>query len=558
MMAMQADSSALSPEVVGNAFVEQYYSILCPSPDNGINDKILSMDYQNFKVQIFSADAQASYNKGLIVLVTGCLLAKDNLRRKFTQSFFLAPQDKGYFVLNDFFRYVDENHEMEDEEESKGVVNNKADESAPTAPLAADPGRFLCPKLHFNFSPIHAPHNHAVNHNSSTPANEATENGKEVSHPLDNGKVLVAEKVVVPEHPIVSSQNAAPPVTKTLASKTQDEVPKKSFASVVQDLKKSNSPSNVVLRVPPVKLVEQSRVIAAAAIETAPNSNSSVDKNNNNAAVKGHSIFVGNLLDTATVGQLKVVFEQFGPIKPDGIQVRSQKQTGNCFGFVEFESTSSVQSVLKASPISIGNRRASIENRMMEARIVSRTVKSHGVRVARTHMHDWLILLLLVVIIAILLLMQPFYRFVGKDMMIDLRYPLKRVLTWVVMTVVYAKFFDRSALQLINYATFTVPSLQLSEIVLYSRVMFVGCFVGEYPGVKDSWMDVFASQGSSSLLSVDLCGSDVTDTGLDLLKDCTNIQALTFNNCDKISEPGLKHISGDPFYFFLLHAASLL
>ncbi|XP_031268183.1 nuclear transport factor 2-like isoform X2 [Pistacia vera] len=374
-MAMQADSSALSPEVVGNAFVEQYYSILCKSPDNvhrfyqessmlsrpdpssamtlvttikGINDKILSMDYQNFKVQIFSADAQASYNKGLIVLVTGCLVAKDNLRRKFTQSFFLAPQDKGYFVLNDVFRYVDENHEMEDKEESKGVENNKADESAPAAPLAADP------------EPIFAPNNHAVNHNSPTPANEDTENSKEASHPLDNGKVLVAEKVVVPEHPIVSSQNDAPPVTKTPASKTQDEVPKKSFASVVHDLKKSNSPFNVVLRVPPVKFVEQSRVTAAAAIETAPNSNSSVDKNNNNA-VKGHSIFVGNLPDTATVGQLKVVFEQFGPIKPDGIQVRSQKQTGNCFGFVEFESASSVQSVLKASPISIGNRRASIE-----------------------------------------------------------------------------------------------------------------------------------------------------------------------------------------------------
>ncbi|XP_031281584.1 nuclear transport factor 2-like isoform X2 [Pistacia vera] len=245
-------------------------------------------------------------------------------------------------------RYVDENQEMEDKEESKGVVNNKADDSAPTTPLVADP------------EPIHAPNNHVVNHNSPTPANEDTENSKEASHPLDNGKVLVAEKVVVPEHPIVSSQNDAPPVTKTPASKTQDEVPKKSFASVVHDLKKSNSPFNVVLRVPPVKFVEQSRVTAAAAIETAPNSNSSVDKNNNNA-VKGHSIFAGNLPDTATAGQLEVVFEQFGPIKPDGIQVRSQKQTGNCFGFVEFESASSEQSVLKASPISIGNRRAAIE-----------------------------------------------------------------------------------------------------------------------------------------------------------------------------------------------------
>lgn len=32
-MAAQADSSALSPEVVGNAFVEQYYCILHQNPD---------------------------------------------------------------------------------------------------------------------------------------------------------------------------------------------------------------------------------------------------------------------------------------------------------------------------------------------------------------------------------------------------------------------------------------------------------------------------------------------------------------------------------------------
>ncbi|KAH7574347.1 hypothetical protein JRO89_XS03G0285000 [Xanthoceras sorbifolium] len=67
--------------------------------------------------------------------------------------------------------------------------------------------------------------------------------------------------------------------------------------------------------------------------------------------------------------------------------------------------------------------------------------------------------------------------------------------------------------------------------------------LGEYPAVNDSWMDVIASQGSS-LLCIDLSGSDVTDTGLGLLKDCSNLQALTFNFSDHISERGLKHISG--------------
>ncbi|KAF9664006.1 hypothetical protein SADUNF_Sadunf17G0111100 [Salix dunnii] len=52
------------------------------------------------------------------------------------------------------------------------------------------------------------------------------------------------------------------------------------------------------------------------------------------------------------------------------------------------------------------------------------TVRSHGAAVAKTHMHDWLVLLLLVLIEVILYLTPPFYRYVGKDMMTDLKYPL--------------------------------------------------------------------------------------------------------------------------------------
>ena len=53
-------------------------------------------------------DVQNSFNGGIFILVTGYLTGKDSLRRKFTQTFFPAPQDKDYFVLNDAFRYVDD------------------------------------------------------------------------------------------------------------------------------------------------------------------------------------------------------------------------------------------------------------------------------------------------------------------------------------------------------------------------------------------------------------------------------------------------------------------
>lgn len=53
------------------------------------------------------------------------------------------------------------------------------------------------------------------------------------------------------------------------------------------------------------------------------------------------------------------------------------------------------------------------------------TIKSHGASLARNHMQDWVILILLAVIEIILYLIRPFHRFVGKDMMTDLKYPFK-------------------------------------------------------------------------------------------------------------------------------------
>lgn len=41
--------------------------------------------------------------------------------------------------------------------------------------------------------------------------------------------------------------------------------------------------------------------------------------------VEGHSIYVRNLPYDATVEQLEEEFKKFGPIKHDGIQVRSSK-----------------------------------------------------------------------------------------------------------------------------------------------------------------------------------------------------------------------------------------
>ena len=52
-------------------------------------------------------------------------------------------------------------------------------------------------------------------------------------------------------------------------------------------------------------------------------------------------------------------------------------------------------------------------------------LKTHGAKVARLHMVDWIVLVLLAAAVVVLNLIEPFHRFVGKGMMDTLMYPLK-------------------------------------------------------------------------------------------------------------------------------------
>jgi hypothetical protein len=160
-----ANAAAAIPaaaHVVGNAFVNQYYNVLHQSPQvvhrfytdaslftraeagpdgaadtvmtqDEIHKKVMSLDYGDFKAEIKTVDSQDSLMGGVLVMVSGSLSCKSTGNRNFTQSFFLAPQEKGYFVLNDIFRYLDE---------APPVVSKSAPSlpnGVPELPLAPEP-----------------------------------------------------------------------------------------------------------------------------------------------------------------------------------------------------------------------------------------------------------------------------------------------------------------------------------------------------------------------------------------------------------------------------------
>lgn len=99
-----------------------------------IHDRIAAIGYDQCKVYIHSIDSQSSANGGIIILVIGEMSNANQPWRKFTQTFFLAEQPNGYFVLNDIFRYLKE--ESDEEEEEAELPTEDEVVPAPAAPVA--------------------------------------------------------------------------------------------------------------------------------------------------------------------------------------------------------------------------------------------------------------------------------------------------------------------------------------------------------------------------------------------------------------------------------------
>ncbi|KAK1924793.1 hypothetical protein DB88DRAFT_486894 [Papiliotrema laurentii] len=153
-----AQTSKVQPSDVGWQFVPQYYNFVNKQPhrlhcfynkrstfihgEEGddaqpalgqaeIHERINAIGYDQCKVYIHSIDSQSSANGGIIILVIGEMSNKNQPWRKFTQTFFLAEQPNGYFVLNDIFRYLKEEVEEDEEEYVEQEAAVEVPEEAP-------------------------------------------------------------------------------------------------------------------------------------------------------------------------------------------------------------------------------------------------------------------------------------------------------------------------------------------------------------------------------------------------------------------------------------------
>lgn len=381
MAVQQGVALVPNPQMVGNAFVTQYYNVLHMSPQmvhkfyqecsllgrpgpngqiitvttmEGINQQIMSVDYSGFKPLIKTVDSQESYNNGVLVLVTGSLTFGNSGTRMFTQSFFLAPQEKGYFVLNDIFKYVDE--QPQEQKENLVLINGYVEHTAEVpvsepvveAEPVAENG-----VIEQSITVVEKPVVEEVqSHIQETEIQEGSADKKESA--IDHLPVAVCnEGSPAHETPVVIQ-----------------DAPKKSYASIVRVMKE-NAALSVAVQKPSlaraVPSVERQATASSPPKESANGSFSTtpVNMTDNSAlpeAGNGCSIYIKHLPVNVTPAEVEQEFKKFGAIKPSGVQVRS-KQGGFCYGFVEFEEAASVQAALQASPIIINGRQAVVEEK---------------------------------------------------------------------------------------------------------------------------------------------------------------------------------------------------
>ncbi|CAN7053189.1 nuclear transport factor 2 [Brassica rapa] len=339
---MAAEGCVYDAHQVSEAFVKKYYHFVVtathaahqfygvdslvtrPGPDGtmmsfssveAIKKHYRSSYYDGATFDVVSVDTQSSSGGGILIMVIGFLTGKDNLKRKFSQAFYLARQNRNYVVSNDVHRFVDE----------EGMFAKS------------------CPQV-------------------TKPVEKIKKTGQ-VHKATKKKSVNAAEvkKVVAPEKAVVTAPKPKEPVAETSAAPPLVGA-KISYASIVLSMLRNAAP--VQVKAAPV---QKPSTVAQPKPHVAP----APEKKSDQKMVDepGTSIFVSNLPMDARPLQVYELFKRFGALEGKGVQIRSSRASGSCFAFVAFESVASVQSVLKAAKsnqFKLGEHKLRVKEKQVE------------------------------------------------------------------------------------------------------------------------------------------------------------------------------------------------
>ncbi|XP_027364257.1 putative G3BP-like protein isoform X2 [Abrus precatorius] len=392
----------LTAAQVGTYFVGQYYQVLQNQPEfvhqfysdastmlriDGnaretaaamlqIHAMVMSLSYTG--IEIKTAQSLESWSGGVIVMVSGSVQIKDyNWRRKFMQTFFLAPQEKGFFVLNDIFHFVEEDPVPQQQAVLLPQGNLDSKLNAPSTVNKPVSNYLLGGDIQAR---------------EFVATNEVKENGV-----VDNYGFSEQQMQRGPDSKHIREDNAVEESNGSLQASVnavQDNVPaspdepagepqKHTYASILRVAKGQSMPS--VASQPSHKNVspsewdhspqsnsqqQQATALANAFERSETDAVEELPATEDEDEIK--SVYVRNLSPTVSPSEIEEEFKNFGRIRPDGVVIRSRKDVGVCYAFVEFEDMTGVHNAVKTGSVQIAGRPVYIEERRPNSNIPSR------------------------------------------------------------------------------------------------------------------------------------------------------------------------------------------
>ncbi|KAI4378581.1 hypothetical protein MLD38_016041 [Melastoma candidum] len=374
---------------VGSYFVGQYYQVLKERPElshqfyTGNSSMIridgdsnqpastmmqihsLLMSLSLTSIEVKTINSLKSWNGGIVVMVSGLVRTRDYVvRRKFVQTFFLAPQEKGFFVLNDIFQFFDE-------------------PSVPQHPGPIAPENKVEAQLNAS-SPImesQVPHYHLEEDTREyvNPVVVEDNEDDEYSLPEQQQYEEVEQETVLENfYPEKSATSLHPLDTVQVASDNSaddlsEEPHKKTYASILRAARGQSAPVVTSLQalnrsVPvtsewdyiqqPVNQPQNTFPYVEPVAGFEAQEDSFMD---DEGLLK--SVYVRNLPPNVTNADIEEVFRNFGTIRPDGVAIKLRKEIGVCYAFVEYEDLNGVHNAVKASPVQLAGRTVHVEER---------------------------------------------------------------------------------------------------------------------------------------------------------------------------------------------------
>ncbi|KAL0920224.1 hypothetical protein M5K25_009344 [Dendrobium thyrsiflorum] len=374
---------------VGSYFLGQYYHFLQRNPNlahqfyteastmiryDGVTNErasgmaeihnlIISLNFTEIEVK--TANSLESLDGGVLVMVTGLVQVKDFIcRRKFVETFFLAPQEKGYFVLNDIFLLHEEEQVLahsvatlsHDDYDTNLDTLNPMEEPVPSYTLEED-----IPTDYLISTSLPDENNTLDNFGVSGEPNQAP----------DPEEIVDETPAELP----TSSFSSVPKAAQDPPAPVQEPVgepPKHTYASILRTSKAQAAPHLTSMNKTGPVMTEWHHAPQATQQQVQPIVHYVPDKSSSEALDEvstfedegdSKSVYVGNLPASISSSDLEQEFSNFGRIKPDGVTIRSRKEAGFFYAFIEFEDAFGVQNALKASPVQLNGRLIHVEGR---------------------------------------------------------------------------------------------------------------------------------------------------------------------------------------------------